>query len=54
MGRDHELFNIVEADDEEVGDMIAAVEAIKGIKTPKIKQFKRGLAKIQGKDEMFA
>ena len=53
-GYDDELINVVEADDEEVGDMITAVESIEGIKKPKIKQFKRGLAKIRGKGETFS
>eukprot|EP01043_Picozoa_sp_COSAG02_P013247 COSAG02_NODE_526_length_20707_cov_11.431337_20_plen_613_part_00 len=52
-GYDDELVNVVEADDEEVGDMIAAVEGIEGIKKPKIKQFKRALAKMRGKGETF-
>ena len=53
-GYDDELESVVEADDEEVADMIAAVEGIEGIKKPKIKQFKRGLAKVRGQGESFA
>ena len=53
-GYDDVLESVVEADDEEVADMIAAVEGIEGIKKPKIKQFKRGLAKVRGLGETFA
>ena len=53
-GYDDDLVNVIEADEEEVSDMIAAVENIDGIKKPKIKQFKRGLAKVRGKGETFA
>ena len=42
---------VVEGDEEEVADMIAAVEAVEGIKKPTVKKFKRELAKLRGKDE---
>ena len=40
---------IAEADEEEVGDMVAAVEGIDGVKKPTVKKFKREVAKLQGK-----
>ena len=43
----------VEADEEEVVDILAAVESIHGVKKPTVKKFKRELAKIRGKGETF-
>ena len=42
---------ITDGDEEEVADMIAAVEALEGIKKPTAKKFKRELAKLRGKGE---
>ena len=42
---------VTDGDDEEVADMIAAVEAVEGIKKPTVKKFKRELAKLRGKGE---
>ena len=53
-GYDDELIEVVEADEEEVVDIIAAVEGIEGIQKPKLRRFKRGLAKVRGKGEAFA
>ncbi len=49
LGYDEGLDMIAEADEEEVGDMVAAVEGIDGIKKPTVKKFKREVAKLQGK-----
>ena len=42
---------ITDGDDEEVADMIAAVEAVEGVKKPTVKKFKRELAKLRPHDE---
>eukprot|EP01045_Picozoa_sp_COSAG04_P027537 COSAG04_NODE_4054_length_2335_cov_2.029964_2_plen_90_part_00 len=42
---------ITDGDEEEVADMITAVEAAEGIKKPTAKKFKRELAKLRGKGE---
>ena len=42
---------VTDGDDEEVADMIAAVEAVEGIKKPTVKKFKRELAKLRPHDE---
>jgi hypothetical protein len=52
-GYDAELEMVVDGDDEEVADIIAAVEAIAGVKKPTVKKFKRELAKLRGKGESF-
>ena len=45
---------VLDADEEEVADMLAAVEGIVGVKKPTIKKFKRELAKLRGKGETFS
>ena len=50
----HELDMLKYADDEEVADMLAAVEAIEGIKKQTVRKFKRELAKLRGRGETFA
>jgi hypothetical protein len=52
-GYDAELALVEDGDAEEVGDMVAAVEAVEGIKKPTVKKFKRKLAKVRGKRERF-
>ena len=52
-GYDAELDMVVDGDEEEVQDIIAAVEGIDGIKKPTVKKFKRELAKIRAKGETF-
>ena len=44
---------LVEGDDEDMADIIAAVEAAEEIKKLSVKKFKRELAKLRGKDETF-
>jgi len=44
---------IIEGDEEEMGDITAAVEAIEGFSKAKAKKFKRELAKLRGKGESF-
>ena len=44
---------VLDADEEEVADMLAAVEGIVGVKKPTIKKFKRELAKLRCKGETF-
>ena len=46
-----ELEMIIEGDEEEMGDIVGAVEAIEGVSKAKIKKFKRELAKLRGKGE---
>jgi hypothetical protein len=53
-GYDEDMDMILEADGEEVADMIAAVAGIAGVKKPTVKKFKRELAKLRGKGESFA
>jgi hypothetical protein len=53
-GYDEELEMVVEGDNEEVGDMIVAVETIVGVKKPTVKKFKRALAEVRGQGETFA
>ena len=52
-GYDEDLDMVLDADEEEVADMLAAVEGIAGVKKPTIKKFKRELAKLRGKGETF-
>ena len=51
LGYGEDIDLITDGDDEEVADMIAAVEAVEGIKKPTVKKFKRELAKLRGKGE---
>ena len=44
---------LVEGDDEDITDIIAAVEAAEEIKKLSVKKFKRELAKLRGKNETF-
>ena len=44
---------LVEGDDEDMADIIAAVEAAEEIKKLSFKKFKRELAKLRGKNETF-
>ena len=53
IGYDEDLDMVLDADEEEVADMLAAVEGIVGVKKPTIKKFKRELAKLRGKGETF-
>jgi hypothetical protein len=52
-GYDEDLDMVLDADEEEVSDMLAVVEGIAGVKKPTIKKFKRELAKLRGKGETF-
>ena len=54
VGYYEELEMVIDGDDEEVADMVAAVEAIAGVKKPTIKKFKRALAEVRGQGETFA
>ena len=49
---DEDMQMVIDGDDEEVQDMIGAVEGVEGVK-PHLKKFKRELAKFQGKNEQF-
>ena len=53
IGYDEDLDMVLDADEEEVADMLAAIEGIVGVKKPTIKKFKRELAKLRGKGETF-
>ena len=53
IGYGEDLDMVLDADEEEVADMLAAVEGIVGVKKPTIKKFKRELAKLRGKGETF-
>eukprot|EP01043_Picozoa_sp_COSAG02_P040496 COSAG02_NODE_3283_length_7019_cov_7.319364_4_plen_288_part_00 len=48
-----DLDMLIEGDDEEVNDMIAAVAGIEGIQKPTMKKFLRELAKLRKKGETF-
>ena len=52
-GYEDELEMIIDGDDEEIADMIAAVESIQGIKKPTVKKFKRALAEVRAKGETY-
>ena len=45
---------LVEGDEEDIADIVAAVEATEGIKKLAVKKFKRELAKLRGEDEQPA
>jgi hypothetical protein len=44
---------LIDGDDEEVNDMIAAVAGIEGVQKPTVKKFLRELAKLRKKGETF-
>ena len=54
LGYDEDLDCVIDGDDEEVEDIIAAVTAVEGIKKPTLKKFLRELAKLRGKGEVFS
>ena len=50
-GYNAELQMVIDGENDEVADMFEAVEAVKGIKKPAVRKFKRELAKVRGKGE---
>ena len=53
LGYDEDMQMVIDGDDEEVQDMIGAVEGVEGVKKSHLKKFKRELAKVRGKNEQF-
>ena len=45
---------VLDADEEEVADILAAAESMVGMKKPTLEKFKRELAKLRGKGETFS
>ena len=48
LGYGEDLEMLEEGDEEEVADILAAIEAIEGIKKPTVKKFTRELKKLRG------
>ena len=44
---------LLEGDEEDIAEIIAEVEAVEGIKNLWVKKFKREVAKLRGKNEVF-
>ena len=51
LGYDEDIQMIIDGDEEEIQDMIGAVEGVAGVKKAHLKKFKRELAKVRGKGE---
>ena len=48
LGYGEDLEMLEEGDEEEVADILAAIEAIEGVKKPTVKKFTRELKKLRG------